>query len=51
MLAHVAGIPFEEWLMPALFSAGAAFIGLRAWFVTARSSSSQREDLSERNPR
>jgi hypothetical protein len=29
-LAHVAGIPVEEWLMPFIFSAGAAIVGLRA---------------------
>jgi len=40
----------EEWLMPALFSAGAAFVGLRAWLGASRVSS-QREDLPERNPR
>jgi hypothetical protein len=51
MLAHVAGVPFEEWLMPFLFSAGAAFVGIRTWFGASRSSRTQREDLSERSPR
>jgi hypothetical protein len=30
MLAHVGGIPVEEWLMPVVVSAGAVLVGLRA---------------------
>jgi hypothetical protein len=30
MLAHVAGIPIEEWLMPLIISTGAALVGMRA---------------------
>jgi hypothetical protein len=30
ILAHVAGIPVEEWLMPFVLSASAALVGLRA---------------------
>jgi hypothetical protein len=30
ILAHVAGVPVEEWLMPFVLSASAAFVGLRA---------------------
>lgn len=51
MLAHIAGVPFEEWLMPFLFSAGAAFVGLRTWFGAARHHTPHREELRERNPR
>jgi hypothetical protein len=31
-LAHVAGIPVEEWMMPFIISAGAALVGMRAMF-------------------
>jgi hypothetical protein len=31
-LAHIAGIPVEELLMPFVISAGAALVGLRAMF-------------------
>jgi hypothetical protein len=31
-LAHIAGIPVEELLMPFVITAGAAFVGLRAVF-------------------
>ena len=51
MLAHIAGVPFEEWLMPALFSAGAAFVGIRTWFGANRNRSRQREVHPERSPR
>jgi hypothetical protein len=30
MLAHIAGMPVEEVLMPFFFSAGAVFLGVRA---------------------
>jgi hypothetical protein len=30
MLAHIAGIPVEELLMPFVISAGAALVGMRA---------------------
>ncbi len=29
MLAHIAGIRVEEWLMPFIISAGAALVGMR----------------------
>ena len=32
MLAHIAGVPVEEWLMPCILSAGAALVGIRAMF-------------------
>ena len=31
-LAHIAGVPVEEWMMPLILSAGAAFVGIRAMF-------------------
>ena len=31
-LAHIAGVPVEEWLMPFVTSAGAALVGMRALF-------------------
>jgi hypothetical protein len=30
MLAHVAGMPLEEWLMPFIVSAGGVLVGIRA---------------------
>jgi hypothetical protein len=30
MLAHVVGIPLEEWLMPFIVSAGGVLVGVRA---------------------
>src|SRR6266511_5528143 len=30
ILAHIAGMPVEEWLMPFVISAGAALVGMRA---------------------
>jgi hypothetical protein len=33
-LAHIAGIPVEELLMPFVISAGAALVGLRAMFCS-----------------
>jgi hypothetical protein len=51
MLAHIAGVPFEEWVMPFVFSAGAAFVGLRAMVSASRSAASQREGHPERSPR
>jgi hypothetical protein len=44
MLAHIAGIPVEEWLMPFIFSAGAAFVGLRAKFAAPRRESAPRDE-------
>jgi hypothetical protein len=35
-LAHVAGVPVEEWLMPFVISAGAAFVGMRAMFSSSK---------------
>jgi hypothetical protein len=32
-VAHIAGIPVEELLMPLILSAGAAFVGMRTVFV------------------
>jgi len=43
MLAHVAGIPVEEWLMPFIVSAGAALVGIRALF-SSQSSNAQRTE-------
>jgi hypothetical protein len=31
-LAHVAGLPVEEWMMPFIISVGAALVGMRAMF-------------------
>jgi hypothetical protein len=31
-VAHIAGIPIEEWLMPFMISAGAVLVGLRTMF-------------------
>jgi hypothetical protein len=31
-LAHVAGIPVEEWMMPFIISAGVSLVGMRAMF-------------------
>jgi hypothetical protein len=36
MIAHMAGVPVEEWLMPFVISAGAAFVGMRAMFARTR---------------
>ena len=36
MLAHLAGIPVEEWLLPFVISAGAALVGIRAKFKNTR---------------
>lgn len=36
MVAHVAGIPVEEWLMPFVVSAGAVLVGMRARFGRRR---------------
>jgi hypothetical protein len=38
MPAHIMGVPFEEWLMPFVFSAGTAFVALRAKFAPPRRS-------------
>ena len=35
-LAHIAGVPVEEWVMPFIFSAGAAFVGIRAVFSSLK---------------
>jgi hypothetical protein len=51
MLAHIAGMPVEEWLMPFIFSAGAAFVGLRARFGASRSSTTQEDARRERTSR
>jgi hypothetical protein len=32
-LAHIAGIPVEELVMPFIISVGAALVGVRAMFV------------------
>jgi hypothetical protein len=42
ILAHIAGIPVEEWLMPFIISAGAALVGIRAVFGSSQSSMVQR---------
>jgi len=49
MLAHIAGMPVEEWLMPFIFSAGAVFVGLRARFATSRRSTAPRDGHRERS--
>jgi hypothetical protein len=36
MLAHLAGVPFEEWLAPLLATGGSVAIGLRAAFRRVR---------------
>jgi hypothetical protein len=36
MLAHLAGVPFEEWLTPLLATGGSLAIGLRATFCRLR---------------
>ena len=35
-LAHIAGVPVEEWMMPLILSAGAAFVGIRAMFSSLK---------------
>jgi hypothetical protein len=30
IVAHIAGVPVEEWVMPVVISAGAALAGIRA---------------------
>jgi hypothetical protein len=44
MLAHIAGVPFEEWLMPFVFSAGTAFVALRARFTPRRRSTAPHDE-------
>ncbi|HWS44705.1 MAG TPA: hypothetical protein VN636_02495 [Acidimicrobiia bacterium] len=36
MLAHIAGLPFEEWLGPLLATGGSAAVGVRAAFRRLR---------------
>ncbi len=48
MLAHIAGVPFEEWLMPFTFSAGAVFLAVRARFGSFHSSGVHRDGRRER---
>ena len=43
MLAHVAGIPLEEWLMPFIVSAGGVLVGIRA-MCSSQISNGQRSD-------
>jgi len=43
MLAHVAGIPVEEWLMPFMVSAGGVLAGVRA-LCSSQSWKGQRND-------
>ena len=43
MLAHIAGIPVEEWLMPFVVSAGGVLAGVRA-LCSSQGSNGQRND-------
>ena len=42
MLAHIAGIPVEEWFMPFSISAGAALVGMRAMFGSSQRPTARR---------
>jgi hypothetical protein len=51
MLAHVAGIPAEEWLTPFILSAGAVLVGLRARFGSPHSTANQDTRSRDRSRR
>jgi hypothetical protein len=43
ILAHIAGIPVDEWSMPLIISAGAALVGIGAVFGSSQSATLRKE--------
>ena len=50
MLAHIAGMPVEEWLMPFIISAGAALVGVRAMLSVIAQTDPKQEETAMKTP-